>query len=286
MSFITNLFGSLKNATPVDTGTLPRADDNGTPDGADEDWDFVTAHEAGVVYDDRITILLGPHRETRHHIFIADMPRSSKLLNHVCTLEPSQRYLHLSLPDLFMVKLYLKSQFTSVDSLAIEQSWSNIIKLAITADIFQDAYMGDRALAALTTRGIFALEPNNAVLLFKEDDFSLAREYQDKTGNGQKLRETLDKVAEKGVEKPKPPKLELPKPQDVNSKPDVYKRKSEGTRFGKSVLRGLAQATAKKGGDMDDKVHPTRQPSVPPGVDALKRGDASNFMWPDKNVKK
>ena len=72
----------------------------------------------------------------------------------------------------------------------------------------------------------------------------------------------------------------------MKSKPDVYKRKSEGTRFGKSVLRGLGQATAKKGSDMDDKVHPTRQPSVPPGVEALKRGDASNFMWPHKNVKK
>ncbi|KAH6872501.1 hypothetical protein BKA58DRAFT_382139 [Alternaria rosae] len=278
MSFITNLFGSLKSTTPIDTGTLPRVDGDGTPDGADEDWAFVTAHEAGVVYHDRVTILLGPHRETRHYIFIADMPRFSKLLNHVCTLEPAQRHLHLSFPDLSMMKSYLKAQSTSVDLLAIEQSWSDIIKLAITADIFQDPYMGDRALAALKKKGIFAFAPGNAVLLFKEDDFSLAQEYQDKTGSGKKLIETLYRVAEMDAEKPKLPKSELPKPQDMNSKPDIYKRKSEGTRLGKSVLRGLGQGTAKKGCYVDDKVHPTRQPSVPPGVEALKRDNASNFM--------
>lgn len=286
MSFITNLFGSLKSTTPVDTGTLPRADGDGTPDGADEDWHFVIAHEAGVVYHDRITILLGPHRETRHYIFIADMPRSSKLLNHVCTLEPAQRHQHFSFPDLSMVKSYLKSQSTSVDLLAIEQSWSDIIKLAITADILQDPYMGDRALAALKKKGIFAFAPSNAVLLFKEHDFSFAQEHQDKTGNGKKLIETLYRVAEMDAEKPKRPESELPKPQDMRSKPGVCKRKSEGTRFGKCVLRGLRQGTPKKGSDVDDKVHSTRQPSVPPGVEALKRGDASNFMWPNKGVKK
>jgi hypothetical protein len=289
MSFLTSLFNS-SNGTPVDTNTLPRTSGEGTPDGTDEDWEFVTAHEAGVIYHDRITILLGPHRETRHHILIADMPKSSDLLNYVLTLDPSHRHVHLLTPDLPMVKSYLKSLFIPIEALAIEQSWMDIIKLAITADVFQDSYMEGRALAALMHKGIIAFAPGNAVLLFKDSDFSVVQEYNTKTGNGKNLMKTLYEVAEMGTVQPKKtktPKLGPSKPHDMKPKSDVSQRKIRSMRYSNSVPRCSRLGQPKKGSDEDDKVHPIRQPSVPPSFEALRHGDASNFTWPKpKDVRK
>jgi hypothetical protein len=289
MSFLTSLFNSSKG-TPVDTNTLPRTSGEGTPDGTDEDWEFVTAHEAGVIYHDRITILLGPHRETRHHILIADMPKSSDLLNYVLTLDPSHRHVHLLTPDLPMVKSYLKSLFIPIEALAIEQSWMDIIKLAITADVFQDSYMEGRALAGLKHKGIIAFAPGNAVLLFKDSDFSVAQEYNTRTGNGESLIKTLCEVAELGTVKPEKTKtlnLGSSKPHDMKPRSNVSQRKIRSTRYSSSVLRCSRLGHSKKGSDEDDKVHPIRQPSVPPSVETLRHGDASNFTWPKpKDVRK
>ncbi len=211
MSFLANLFVSLKGTGSMNTNASLHSDGDTTSNRIDEDWEFITAHEAGVIYHDRITILLGPNRETRHYILIADMPKSSELLNYVRTLDPSHRNVHLFFPDLPMVKLYLKSPTISVESLAIEESWLDIIKLAITADVFQDPYVEGRALAALEQKGIIALAPGNAVLLFDQHDFAFAQEYQTKTGNGQKLTQTLNVIAKMGTEKSVTPKVQLPK---------------------------------------------------------------------------
>ncbi|KAG9192682.1 hypothetical protein G6011_11416 [Alternaria panax] len=228
----------LKGIAPTRTSSPPHTSDNVISSQIDEeDWEIVNPHEADVFYHDRITLLLGPRQETRHQILLVDAPKSSELPNRLRMLAPSQRIMHLFFPDLPMVKSYLNSQSTSPDALAIEMSWLGIIKLSVTADVFQDTYIQDNALAALNQKAVLALSPGNAVSIFESDDFAFAYTCYTKT--------------------------------------EGTKQKASSTKYGNSVLRGMGLSAAKKEGD--GKVHPVRQPTVPPSAEALKRGNMDNF---------
>lgn len=192
-------------------------------------------------------------------------------------LAPSRRTIHLSFIDLSMVKSYLSSHSISADAMAIESSWMDVIKLAATANMFQDTVIEDRALAALTQKAAVALSPGNAVSLFKEEDFAFAYTYHTETGNGDKLIKTLRDFQQMDERESDIPVVKLPKAEDVKAKPEEVKQKVSDTKYSKSVLKDRRLSAAKKEGD--DRVHPIRQPTVPPSIEALKRGDAKNFVW-------
>ena len=204
------------------------------------------------------------------------MPKSSQPLNYLRTLASSHRTVHLSVLDLPMVKSYLKSQSISADALAIEMSWLYIIKLAVTADIFQDSYMQGKALSALKQKAVVALPPGNAILLFDYNDLAFAHMYQTKTGNGKKLIQTMCEIQAMDMGRLQLPEVKLPTAGDIKLKSEGFMRKTQSHKYGNSVLKGMGLNAAGKEGD--DKVHPVRQPSVPPNVEALKCGDVSNFI--------
>ncbi|CAN9083933.1 unnamed protein product [Alternaria sp. RS040] len=268
------------STAPIRTNSPPHTSGNVIPSQIDdEDWEIVNPHEAGVSYYDRVTLLLGPRQETCHQILLVDIPKFSKLLNKLKMLAPPRRTIHLSFIDLSMIKSYLSSQSISADVMAIEFSWMNIIKLAATADMFQDTVIEDRALAALTQKAIIAVSPSNAVSLFKEEDFAFASTYHTETGKGDKLIKTLRDIQQMDERESDIPVMKLPKAGDVRpkSKPEEVKQKVSDTKYSKSVLKDKEFSAAKKEGD--DRVHPIRQPTVPPSIEALKRGDAKNFVW-------
>ena len=278
MSFFTNMLQGFTSTAPIRTNSPPHTSGNVIPSQIDdEDWEIVNPHEAGVSYYDRVTLLLGPRQETRHQILLVDIPKFSKLLNKLNMHAPLRRTIHLSFIDLSMVKLYLNSQSISADAMAIELSWIDIIKLAATANTFQDTVIEDRALAALTQKATVALSPGNAVSLFKEEDFAFAYTYHTETGNRDKLIRTLRDVQQMDERESDIPVVKLPKARDVKPKPEEVKQKVSDTKYSKSVLKDKGLSAAKKEGD--DRVHPIRQPTVPPSIEALKRGDAKNFVW-------
>ncbi|CAN9163273.1 unnamed protein product [Alternaria alternata] len=266
------------STAPIRTNSPPHTSGNVIPSQIDDEaWEIVNPHEAGVSYYDRVTLLLGPRQETRHQILLVDIPKFSKLLNKLKMHAPLRRTIHLSFIDLSMVKLYLNSQSISADAMAIELSWIDIIKLAATANTFQDTVIEDRALAALTQKATVALSPGNAVSLFKEEDFAFAYTYHTETGNRDKLIRTLRDVQQMDERESDIPVVKLPKARDVKPKPEEVKQKVSDTKYSKSVLKDKGLSAAKKEGD--DRVHPIRQPTVPPSIEALKRGDAKNFVW-------
>ncbi|KAL1799935.1 hypothetical protein ACET3X_000277 [Alternaria dauci] len=278
MSFLTNMLQGLKSTPLVRTNSPPHTSGDVIPDQInDEDWEIVNPHEAGVSYHDRVTLLLGPRQETRYQIPLIDVPKSSRLLNKLKMLAPSHRTIHLLFIDRSMVNFYLSLQAIPADAMAIELSWMDIIKLATTANAFEDTVIEDRALVALTQKAIMALSPGNAESLFKEDDFTFAYTYHTETGNGDKLIKTLGDIREMDVHEPDLPLVKLSKAKDVKSKLEAIKQKGWNTRYGNSVLKGTGLSAAKKEGD--GKAHPIRQPAVPPSIEALKRGDAKNFIW-------
>jgi hypothetical protein len=208
------------------------------------------------------------------------MPKSSKLLNHFKALDPSRRIMTLSFLDIPMVKSYLNSHVLSADALAIELSWLDIIKLAATARMFQDAHVEDKALAALKAKAIIALSPGNAVSLFKTADFIFAETYHLETYDGEKLLETLHDIRTMDKYNPELPKVELSKAQDKKPKSKEVKQRAPGMKYRNSMLKGTGLVVVKK--EDDDKVHPARPPTVPPSASALKHRDAKNFIWPDE----
>jgi hypothetical protein len=281
MSFFTNLLEGLKGTALIRTNSAPRTSGNVISNQInDEDWEIVNPHEVGVFYHDRVTLLLSPRRETRHQILLTDMPKSSGLLNHLRILHPSHRTIHLFFPDLPMVKSYLDLQSVSADALAIETPWLDIIELAATADIFQDTYIEDKALAALKQKALIALTPGNAASLFEDVDFSFAYVYHTRTGDGGKLSKTLHGIRQMDMYKSELPVVKLPKAEDMESKSEGLMRKTRGSKYDNSMLKGRGLVVAKK--EEDDKVHPVRQPTVPPNLEALKCGDVSNFIYPGK----
>jgi hypothetical protein len=259
MSFLTNLITKI-------TGTASTAsavkNNSGEGEGS---WDVVSAEEAAGYYPDRITLFLGPHSETRHSIFLVDIPRTSNLLNYIAMLEPAHRYMHLTALDVPMVASYQDFVGASVDSLANKTSWLEIITLAITAEVLQDSVVEGKAIAALKLKS--ALADKKSTPSFSDQDVAVVCKYQLKTGAGEQLMHTLEEFATRSAAKSCAPKR---------------KAAGEGAKYGKSVLRGKSLAGVKKAGEGDGKVYPSRQPSIPPSVEALRSGTVEGFAWPER----
>ncbi|KAF1839642.1 hypothetical protein BDW02DRAFT_643672 [Decorospora gaudefroyi] len=258
MSFLAKMFTSSRglNFTPPTTHTA--AETAG-------DWDLVSAEEAAGFYPDRLTLFLGPHLETRHHMLLIDIPKTSALLTYVGSLEPTHRYMHLTALDIPMLTSYLELQTLSADALASTASWLDVIKLAITAEVLEDAVVETKAIEALH-RKQHSLSPGPSL---NHHECAFARMYQLATGAGDTLMQTLNAI--------------------VNSagagRPRVSKRRpwSGDAKYGKSVLRGQGLGGVKMEGDCG-KEHPRRQPMIPPSVDALKGGSVGNFVWLKKRA--
>jgi hypothetical protein len=217
---------------------------------ADNEWDMVTPEEATGYYTDRITLLLGPSNTT-YLILIPSIPKTSVLLTSLANYEASQRYMHLPALTPNMLTLYLSQPCNKPLVMA---SWLDIIKLAITAELLEDTTVESIALAALKQKD----GP-----LFDHHDFAFARAYQNSTGSGDTLMQTLTSIANQS------PSAQVPAPRLRESK--------HVGKFGKSVLKSKMSSVARKDGD---GVRASRQPRVPPSVEALRGGTERNFLWP------
>jgi hypothetical protein len=97
---------------------------------------------------------------------------------------------------------------------------------------------------------------------FAHQDVAFARNYQLKTGAGERLMQKLEELATRGAAKSCTPKL---------------KAADEGVKYGKSVLRNKGLGAPKK--EDDWRAQPSRQPSIPPSVEALRSGTVEGFVW-------
>jgi hypothetical protein len=245
MSFLVNMFVSAK-ATP--TSPTPKATPSNSAK-ADNEWDMVTPEEATGYYTDRITLLLSPSNTT-YPIFLSSIPKTSSLLANLGTYEPSQRYMHLPALTPEMLNLYLSQ---TSKRLLVMASWLDIIKLAITAEALEDTTAESTALTAL--------EQKDAPL-FDHHDFTFARAYQNNTGSGYVLMQTLRKIANRGLSTKVPASR--------------FRELKQVAKFGKSVLKTKTSSVARKDGDC---VRASRQPRVPPSAEALRTGVVGNFVW-------
>lgn len=258
MSFLTNIF-TRANPTPANpsTGTEANITDIHNRTKADNEWDIVSPEEATGYYIDRITLLLGPNN-TAYPLLLTSVSNTSSLLTNLATFEPSQRYAHLPALTAEMLELYLEQAGSEV---LVKSSWLNIIKLAITAEVLEDVEMERRAIAALKRRG---------VPLFDHHDFAFARAYQNSTGAGRELMQTLEDIMGRGAVRSRLPRTKEPVSRLVQTK-------SNGEKYGKSVLRDNMFSIAKR--PDPDKEVASRQPRVPPSVEALRSGVVGNFAW-------
>ncbi|KAF1934691.1 hypothetical protein EJ02DRAFT_177516 [Clathrospora elynae] len=193
-----------------------------------------------------------PEEATGYHtdrltLFLADIPYSSVMLTYLSTLEPAQRYMHLPAIDAQMSDSYLKLHGQAVGALAVSASWSDTIKLAITADVLQDSKVADSAMAVLRQKGVFIAGIGPA--LFNDTDYACANKYAWDTNHGALLVRTLDCIA------------------DADAKPKRM-RMHEAVKYRNNVLRNKDPGGREIGG----MVYPSTQPIVLPRVEAL-RGD-------------
>jgi hypothetical protein len=242
MSFFSNLVSKARNlASPNSEAKHEDAEVEGG-------WDLVSAEEATGYYTDRVTLFLGPHLETRLHILLADIPQTSVLLNYIASPESAHHYMHLTTLEVPMVTSYLEMVGASLGSLVRDASWADLFTLAITSEVLQDSVVEGKAIAALKLNS--ASTPS-----LSHGDIAIAREYQLKTGAGERLIHALEERAGRDAS-------------------------PEGAKYKKSVLKNKILAGVKKAGEGDGKVYPSRQPTTPPSVDALRSGTVGGFVWP------
>jgi hypothetical protein len=67
--------------------------------------------------------------------------------------------------------------------------------------------------------------------------------------------------------------------EELASRGAVKSPAGKAAKYGKSVLRGKSLAGVKKAGEGDGKEYPSRQPSIPPSVEALRSGTVGGFAW-------
>ena len=303
MSFLTKLFPRPQNAntTPTMTppSTPPTRPSYTTPEL--DDWELISAVETVGLHPDRITMFLGPRYTTRHNVLIADIPNSSLLLRKVSNQSPARRYLYLGKLNVSMVTFYLQHSITLQHVLAIEAPWLDIINLAITAEVLQDATVQNTAYGALRQKGVLADAPGNGLGWFKQQEYAVARIFYSSTGAGASLVAVLDQLQGRLLGGTAEPKNSISKTNIVGGLDAqnsllrqlelqvVALRKACGVAVGQEkegkeigeeqrfrnsrlkVQKGVAKGL---GGEM-----PSRQPGVPPRVEQLMRGEEKNFVW-------
>lgn len=169
-------------------------------------------------------------------------------------------------PDLDPEMIDTYRQMKSADLLATDSSWLDIIKLFITADDLQDETVAVTALDALKKKATITE-------LFTQADYTFAQTHYSSISGCLKLEKTLDSIAQSMGAKARFSKIAKEVPVSGHIK------------YGNSALRGkvLSSLVRNKG---DGKEHPVRQPTIPPSVEALRTGEARNFVWPTRGEKK
>lgn len=285
MSFFTNIITGFKSATsaPTSTGVDSDANSYATSDHLESGWEVITPEETTAFYNDRITLFFGPPMSRHHHILLTNIPKTSTLLTHLATLDPAQRYTHVPGLDTSMITGYLEALNRSIDALAIEASWLDIIKLAITAEALSDSRTEIKALSTLREKGKIAAAPGNALGLFDHHDYAFALEYQSKIGGAQNLMRVLRQVGGFGIEK-----SGLYRSQSTASRAKEAKNKSRVPReTGPFVDASVyARAESSKEDGAGGKAYPNSRPRIPPSVELLRNEYESNFVRPFRNVAK
>jgi hypothetical protein len=274
MSFLARLFAnrfaSFKIA-PAFTYTYPQPASHSSPAPADSDWEMIEIDETATFYTDRITLFLGPPLKQRHHILITDIPKSSTFLTYLATLDPAQRYANITELDISMISDYLDATNRSVEALAIEVPWLDVIKLALTAEALQDASMEAKALSVLREKGVIANAPGNSMGLFGYKDYAFAVEYWSRTGTGGNLMRVLNQIGG----------LDVEGEGGVVSGVEASEEIAPFAKYEHGVLEGqiLRECNNVEDG-AESVVYPVAQPSMPPSVETFRQKLTKNFVWP------
>ncbi|KAF1843709.1 uncharacterized protein K460DRAFT_290525 [Cucurbitaria berberidis CBS 394.84] len=237
-----------------------------------EDWDLVSSEDVVGYYDDRIILILGADEAT-YQLLLADIPTSSQLLARVGQLIPCHRYIRLPALDAHMLAAYLHPH--SVDALANEFSWNEVIKLVISAEVLEDPAVQTTAIAALKEKARTAKDSLDS--MYTHVDYQLAKSHRKTTNGSSKLIQTLDDIAKAVYAKA--PKLKSPSTASYTSAPpSKYQPDRQGPgNYTNSVLRGNGLIRQKQN-EAEGKEYPVRQPTTPPSVEALRSGTVGNFV--------
>ena len=278
-------------------------------------WDMVSHEDAVGYFTDRILLILGSTK-VNYQIPIARIRGSSILLMTTAGLAPSNRHIRLPSLDIPMVDMYIGMDSTA--PFALEHSWGDVIKLAITAEVMQDGIVEQHAITALKKKEKLVQTGIGGNLTM--DEYGIAWKYCRATGCGQWLLKVLNGIQERSdhsqrsrtLQAQTPPSplpaatthnFSVQNPSDAHTiaVPQVFEARPKRDRmtdyrqgnapkfdqppqggasakYPNSVLRGQHMTAAKKEEDMG-KWHAARQPSVPPRVEALQSGTVSNFIW-------
>jgi len=155
-------------------------------------WDMVSHEEAVGYFTDRILLILGPNK-VNYQIPIARIRNSSVLLVTTAGLPPSDRHIRLPSLDISMVDMYIAMDSTA--PFALEHSWGDVIKLAITAEVLQDGIVEQHAITALKKKEKLVQEGISKDLA--TDEYGIAWKYCRTTGHGEWLLKVLNSIRER-----------------------------------------------------------------------------------------
>ncbi|CAO2656143.1 Nn.00g049460.m01.CDS01 [Neocucurbitaria sp. VM-36] len=273
-----NMFSKSKVSTPDNpTSNSPSM----TDDQLGADWNEISHEEAAGYYTDRMILILGP-TEIIHQILLADIPPSSHLLARFSHLNPSKRCIRLPFLDVNMIDFYVQTH--SVDALANEFSWNEVVRLCMTAEILQDSMVESTAIAALKKKGKDLQETRE--VMYSHIHYQLVRTHYETTGNGLKLLQTLDDIAQ-AVYAGTRVAGSVSSPGftgAVLSEGKTYRHVAG--EYGDGVPREKSLSKQKGRGEKEME-YPARQRNIPPSVEALRSGTVGNVVWSKrKDIKK
>jgi hypothetical protein len=173
------------------SSTFNAASEDQTNMATNADWEVVSHEDTAGYYTDRILLALGL-RQVIHHLSITNVRNSSVLLMNTARLPPSDR--HLRLPNLEHGMLNMYVTMDSSAPFAKEHSWSDIIKLAITAEILHDPIVSAHAIAALKKKEELVMGGEGELLSL--EDYGIAWNFS-RTGNGEWMLITLNQIRER-----------------------------------------------------------------------------------------
>ena len=155
------------------------------------EWEIVSHEDAMGYYTDRILLVLGPGKVI-YHLPTTSIRHSSLILTNIARVPPPDRHLRLPTLDHAMLNTYITLDRT--ESFAKDHSWSDIIKLAMTAEVLQDPIVAARAIAALKKKEELVVA--GAAEPLSVEDYDVAWKFS-RTGDGYWMLMTLNNIRER-----------------------------------------------------------------------------------------
>lgn len=158
---------------------------------------MVSHKDAAGHFTDRILLSLNSDK-TNYQIPIACIRKTSTVLTNTAHLPLPDRHIRLSALNIPMIDSYIGMDTTA--HLALENSWNDIINLAITAEVLQDRTILAHAITA------FERKERLSMGIMTEADYVIAWRYCRTTYGGKRLLATLNDIRERdnGRKAPKP----------------------------------------------------------------------------------